>query len=161
MDVSRAQVSNMLNSVQLVDPAFPWTVDVYLAEGTERPEIRGMVIWARPDEDDRLEPITSTVLAQLPVRQIASVAMSALLGEGEAQYRMLAKPRPQGARSWPGEHFRRVATVAAWARRTGRPGGAAGAVSEFWGVHYRTARRWIAQAVPEPDEGQPSTRTPQ
>ena len=145
MDVSRAQLTNTGDMVQLVDPAFPWTLDVYLAEHAERPEVRGLVIWAR-EREDGFPPITSTVLAQIPLRQIASVAASALRGEGEAQLRMLARPRPTGARSWPAEHFRRVARVAAWARATGRPGGAAGAVSEFWGVHYRTARRWIARS---------------
>jgi hypothetical protein len=140
MDVSRAQLSNTGDMVQVIDPSWPWTVDVYLADGTARPEVRGLVVWARDGG-----PITSTVLAQLPVRQLASVAASELKGEGEAQYRMLAQPRPAGQRSWPPDHFQRVARVAAWARSTGRPGGAAGAVAEFWEVHYRTARRWIAR----------------
>lgn len=140
MDVSRAQLSNLGSEVELVDPAWPYTVRVELSEEAERPEVVGLYVWARDDQ-----PITSTVLAQIPVRQIASVAASALLGEGEAQYRMLARPRPQGSRSWPGDHFERVGRVAAWARATGRPGGAAGAVAEFWDVHYRTARRWIAR----------------
>ena len=139
MDVSRAQLSNTGNMVQVIDPAWPWTIDVYLAEGTDRPEVRGLVVWARDDG-----PITATVLTQIPVRQLASVAASAMKGEGEAQYRMLAQPKPPGARSWPEEHYQRVRRVAAWARATGRQGGAAGAVSEFWGVHYRTARRWIS-----------------
>jgi len=138
MDVSAAQLTNSGDMVQLVDPAFPWTVDVYLNPDTGRPDVKGLVIWAREGH-----PITSTVLAQIPVRQLASVAASALRGEGEAQYRMLAAPRPPGSRSWPPDHFQRVERVAAWARATGRPGGAAGAVSEFWGVHYRTARRWL------------------
>lgn len=145
MDVSRAQLTNTGDMVQLVDPAFPWTLDVYLAPDTERPEVRGLVVWSRETEDG-WPPITSTVLAQIPLRQIASVAASALRGEGEAQLRMLARPRPQGSRSWPEDHFRRVARVASWARATGRPGGAAGAVAEFWSVHYRTARRWIARS---------------
>ncbi len=143
MDVSRAQLTNTGTMVQLVDPGFPWTVDVYLGEDTDRPVVRGLVVWSREDD----HPVTSTVLAQIPVRQIASVAASALRGEGEALYRMLAKPRPPGHRQWPEDHYRRVARVSAWARKIGRPGGAAGAVSEFWGVHHRTARRWIAQAV--------------
>lgn len=140
MDVSRAQLTNSGECVQLVDPEFPWTIDVYLSDAPGRPRVKGLVIWAR-DED---QPITSTVLAQIPVRQIASVAASAVAGEGEAQYRMLASPRPSGSRSWPEDHFQRVGRVAAWARATGRPGGEAGAVSEFWGVHCRTARRWIS-----------------
>lgn len=146
MDVSRAQLSNTGAMVQLVDPGFPFTVDVYLAEGTDRPQIRGLVVWARLDGEDRSEPITASVLAQLPVRQIASVAASALQGEDETLYRMLAKPRPLGVRSWPEDHFSRVARVAAWAVRIGRPGGVAGAVSEFWAVDSRTARRWLSQA---------------
>lgn len=139
MDVSRAQISNTGEMVQVVDPVWPWTVDVYLDQCADRPQVRGLVVWARDGG-----PVTSTVLAQLPVRQLASVAASALKGEGEAQYRMLAQPRPPGQRSWPEDHFSRVARVAAWARATGRPGGAAGAVAEFWDVHYRTARRWIS-----------------
>lgn len=138
MDVSRAQLSNLRDEVVLVDPAFPWTVRVRLSEDADRPVVLGLTVESRTGQ-----AITSTALAQIPVRQIASVAASALRGEGEAQYRMLASPRPPGIRSWPPDHFQRVARVAAWARRTGRPGGAAGAVAEFWGVHYRTARRWL------------------
>jgi hypothetical protein len=139
MDVSRAQLSNLGSEVELVDPAWPWTIRVELSDDADRPVVLGLYIWAREGHS-----ITSTVLAQIPVRQIAGVAASALLGEGEAQYRMLARPRPDGARSWPPDHFTRVQRVGAWARSIGRPGGAAGAVSEFWGVHYRTARRWLS-----------------
>lgn len=139
MDVSRAQMVNLGDRVELTDPAFPWTVRVRLSNDTERPAVDLLSVVSREGH-----PITSSVLAQIPMRQIASVAASALRGEGEAQYRMLARPRPHGTRSWPADHFQRVARVASWARATGRPGGAAGAVSEFWGVHYRTARRWIS-----------------
>lgn len=138
MDVSAAQLSNLGDEVELVDPAFPWTVRVRLSEDADRPVVLGLTVQARNGQ-----AVTSTVLASIPVRQLASVAASALRGEGEAQYRMLARPRPTGSRSWPPDHFQRVARVASWARQTGRPGGAAGAVAEFWGVHYRTARRWL------------------
>lgn len=138
MDVSAAQLSNLGDEVEVVDPAFPWTVRVKLSEDADRPVVLGLAVEARNGQ-----AVTSTVLAQIPVRQLASVAASAIRGEGEAQYRMLARPRPTGSRSWPPDHFARVVRVAAWARQTGRPGGAAGAVAEFWGVHYRTARRWL------------------
>lgn len=138
MDVSRAQLSNLGDEVVLEDPGFPWTVRVRLSEDADRPVVLGLAVDARDGQ-----PITSTVLAQIPVRQLASVAASAVKGEGEAQYRMLAQPRPPGVRSWPPDHFQRVHRVAAWARATGRPGGAAGAVADFWDVHYRTARRWL------------------
>lgn len=140
MDVSRAQLSNLGDAVVMVDPDWPWDVTVRLSQDSERPEVLELVLTADPNDP---QPITSTVLAQVPVRQIASVAASALRGEGEAQYRMLARPRPVGARSWPADHFQRVQRVASWARQTGRPGGGAQAVAEFWGVHYRTARRWL------------------
>jgi hypothetical protein len=139
VDVSRAQLSNAGNEVVLVDPLFPFSVRVAMWPNSERPEVSRIIVEARSDL-----PITSATLSQIPLRQIAQVAASALQGEGEAQYRMLARPRPPGARSWPDDHYERVARVAAWARATGRPGGAAGAVAEFWGVHYRTARRWLS-----------------
>lgn len=138
MDVSRAQLSNLGDEVELVDPSFPWTVRVQVDHVDGRPAVVALAVVARGQE-----PITSITLDQIPVRQLAGVVASALAGEGEAHYRMLAQPRPPG-RSWPPEHFQRVATVAAWARATSRPGGAAGTVAEFWGVHYRTARRWIS-----------------
>lgn len=159
MDVMAAQLSNLADTVVLDDPKFPWRVQVRLSPDADQPSITELVVRSRDKE-----PITSTALARLPVRQIASVAASALRGEGEAQYRMLAAPRPPGVRSWPPDHFHRVAMVASWARKTGRPGGAAGAVSEFWGVHYRTARRWIAAASSgsdgEPGVDRPLPRTP-
>lgn len=141
MDVSRAQLSNLGDEVEVVDPGFPWTIRVRLAgqDESDRPTVLALAVAARDGQ-----PITSTALARIPVRQLAGVAASALAGEGEAQYRMLAAPRPPGSRSWPDDHFQRVGRVASWARSTGRPGGAAGAVAEFWGVHYRTARRWIS-----------------
>lgn len=142
MNVSKAQLSNLGNAVSLIDPEFPFEIVVRLSEDADRPEIVEMSV--TPSDPECPEPITSTVLAQIPVRQIAGVAASALSGEGEEQYRMLAGPRPVGLRSWPPDHFQRVARVGAWARATGRPGGAAGAVAEFWGVHYRTARRWLS-----------------
>lgn len=143
VNVSNAQLSNLGNAVSLIDPDFPFEIVVRLSEDAERPEVVEMSV--TPSDPEHPEPITSTVLAQIPVRQIAGVAASALSGEGEEQYRMLAAPRPPGLRSWPDDHFQRVARVAAWARATGRPGGAAGAVAEFWGVHYRTARRWLSR----------------
>jgi hypothetical protein len=152
VDVSRAQLSNTGNEVILTDSRWPWTIRVQMWPNAERPEVKRLTIEACTDQ-----PITSTVLTQIPVRQIAQVAASALQGEGEAQYRMLARPRPEGSRSWPEDHYRRVAMVAAWARATGRAGGAAGAVSEFWGVHFRTARRWLAHL--QQVEGQPSRQS--
>ena len=140
MDVSRAQLSNTGDEIVLDDPDFPYRVRVALADDAERPTVTTLLIESRSGT-----AITSGALARIPVRQIAGVAASALHGGGdEARFRMLAQPRPEGARSWPREHFERVSRVAFWARRTGREGGETGAVAEFWGVCPRTARRWIA-----------------
>lgn len=155
MNVSEAQLANIGDTVVLDDPSFPYRVQVRLHENTDRPAVTEFVVRSRDGD-----PITSATLAQIPVRQIASVAASAMAGEAEAQYRMLARPRPYGVRSWPEDHYERVARVVMWARRIGRPGGAAGVVSEFWDVHQRTARRWIARALgPDQVEDRPSSRT--
>lgn len=152
MDISQAQVSNLGDEVVLTDPEWPWTLQVRIGEVEGRPAITELTVTARELEAGATVgggtyqlPITAAVLDQIPLRQLARVAASTMAGEGEAHYRMLARPRPQGSRSWPADHFQRVVRVAAWARSTGRTGGAAGAVAEFWGVHPRTARRWLSR----------------
>lgn len=141
MDVSRAQLSNLGDEIALDDPSFPWKVRARISDTADRPVVLGLTVESRTGE-----PITAGTLAKIPVRQIAGVAASALQGGGdETRYRMLAEPRPAGGRSWPSDHFERVNRVARWARQVGREGGETGAVSEFWGVCPRTARRWIAK----------------
>ena len=153
MDVSRAQVANLGESVVFCDPEWPWTIQASVMRVDGRPVVDTLTVTATGNR-----AITSSVLSQIPVRQITRVVASLTAGEGEAQYRMLATPKPAGNRSWPPDHFRRVASVARWARATGRPGGAAEAVAEFWGVHYRTARRWISQC-PAADRPSPQNQT--
>jgi len=144
MDVSRAQLSNLGDEIVLDDPDANWRVRVRMFFGTDRPAIQSLTVESRGSA-----AVTASALAQIPVRQIAGVAASALNGDGdETHYRMLAQPRRQGERSWPSDHWARVWRVAQWARRTGREGGEAGTVAEFWRVCPRTARRWIAQAAP-------------
>lgn len=155
MDVSRAQLSNLGDEVMLEDPDSDVRVRVRMFPGAERPTVQALTVESRGNA-----AITAGTLTQIPVRQIAGVAASALSGGGdETQYRMLAVPRPEGERSWPVDHFARVWRVAQWARRTGRDGGEAGTVSEFWKVCPRTARRWIAQAAQQVVD-RPSSRTP-
>lgn len=142
MDVSRAQLSNLGTEIVLDDPDSDFRLRVAMFD-SERPAIRSLMVESRGSAE-----ISSAVLAALPVRQIAGVSASALLGGGdEARYRMLAQPLPEGMRSWPPDHYDRVWEVARWARRTGREGGEAGTVAEFWEVCPRTARRWIARAA--------------
>lgn len=93
----------------------------------------------------RGETLTERSMKSVPLSQIVHVAASVLDGEevNETFYRMLARPR-SGA-SWSVDHFERVYRVANWAKKIGRAGGAQAAVSEFWGVHPRTAKRWLAR----------------
>lgn len=141
MDVSRAQLSNLGDRIALDDPGFPYRVEVSLDEAAVKPTVLTLAVQSREGA-----AITAGTLSQIPLRQIAGIAASELAGGGdETLYRALAQPRTAGERSWPIEHFDRVKRVAAWARRTGRDGGEAGTVAEFWQVDPRTARRWIAK----------------
>lgn len=143
MNLSQAQLSNLGGEIAIDDPDFPYRVRVALHLNSERPEVAWLTVHSRDGA-----PITSTTLAAIPVRQIAGIAASELSGAGdESLYRALAQVKPEGARSWPPDHFDRVWRVAAWARRSGRAGGADGTVAEFWDVDPRTARRWIAVAA--------------
>jgi hypothetical protein len=90
--------------------------------------------------------ITGSQLSALPLRQITRVVLHTLHSGDEVFYRMLAAPRTPGKRHWDEEHYWRVKRVAGWAQTTARPGGAALCVAEFWDVHPRTARRWLAYA---------------
>lgn len=138
MDVAKAQVTNLGDEVFMIDPAWPWTVQVRIGDHEGKAVVTRIVVESR-----QTQGITSTALSQIPVRHIAQVSASLLAGEGEAQYRMLASPRPRGRRGWPVDHFERVGRVVSWAKATGRS--PAGTVAEFWNVHYRTARRWISR----------------
>jgi hypothetical protein len=107
--------------------------------------------------------ITASSLADLPMRGITMLAASAVFGAEESIYRRLATPTAVGVRSWTAEHYRRVSQVAAWAARSKRRGGPAVCVAEFWDVHERTARRWLAEAsrleADAPDEQPRQART--
>src|SRR5690606_21233589 len=69
MDVSRAQLSNLGDEVVLDDPSWPWTVRVRISWASTRPALVALNVEAREDQ-----PITSTVMSQLPLRQVTHVA---------------------------------------------------------------------------------------
>jgi hypothetical protein len=146
LDADGAQISRTPDGAVVVDdPASPWLVQVSVTEVDGRACISRIEVEAR-------EPvcITSARLARLPTAQILQVAAAEVLGHGhdaEMFYRLLAAPRPRGARSWGSEHYARVLAVHEWAVRTGRPGGGAQAVADLWGVARNpTAWRWLAEA---------------
>lgn len=146
VDVDRAQVSRGPDgSVTIDDPGAPWVVHVAVQEVDGRVCIGGLRVESR----DGL-CITGARLGRLPTAHLLQVAAAEVLGSqnvDEMYYRMLARPREGGARSWDADHYRRVLAVHDWAVRTGRPGGGPRAVAEFWGVAEKpTVWRWLAQA---------------
>lgn len=146
IDIDRAQVARHPDgSVTIDDPGSPWLIHVTVSEADGRVCIGQL----RVDSRDGL-CITSARLGRLPTAQILQVAAAEVLGEGhdnEMYYRMLARPRGRGERSWGPEHYRRVLAVHDWAVRTGRPGGGPQAVAELWGVvKCPTVWRWLARA---------------
>lgn len=146
VDVDRAQVAqNPDGSVTIDDPGSPWLVHLTVHENDGRVCIGQLRIVSR----DGL-CITSARLGRLPTAQMLQVAAAEVLGAGhdsEMYYRMLARPRGRGERSWGPDHYRRVLAVHDWAVRTERPGGGPQAVAELWGVAKSpTVWRWLAQA---------------
>ncbi len=148
LDVDRAQVSRGPDgSITIDDPHAPWVVRVWVVD------IDGRACLDRMQVDSR-EPgmcITAARLGRLPTAQILQVAAAEMFGQGgEIYYRMLARPRGRGARSWDRDHYARVLTVYDWAVRTRRPGGGAQAVADLWGIAKNpTAWRWLAAARKE------------
>lgn len=148
MDVSKSSVTVQDdNSVTLCDESSRLQVQVWLNnEGWAEKVIVSAL---------RGEVLTQRTMQIIPLTQIIRVAESVLDGEeiNETFYRMLARPR--SGSSWPVDHFERVYRVANWAKKIGRAGGAQAAVSEFWGVHPRTAKRWLAK-VRQLQQSQPA-----
>jgi hypothetical protein len=145
LDVDRAQVSQDPDgSITVDDPHAPWIVRVWVVDIDGRACIDRMQVEAR-------EPgmcITAARLGRLPTAQILQVAAAEMFGQGgEIYYRMLARPRSRGSRSWDRDHYVRVLAVHDWAMRTRRPGGGAQAVADLWGIAKNpTAWRWLAAA---------------
>lgn len=139
MDLSIARVATIApNRVRIY--AGSWEITAQVENFAGRPMLVEIGV------KNKRGAVTSTGLGALPLRQITVLAASAVWGGDETLFRMLASPLPPGVRSWPPEHYERVRRVAVWASGSGRRGGAEGAVSEFWSVSLRTARRWLARA---------------
>lgn len=153
LDVDQARISRHRDmSVLFDDPNSPWLVRVWVGTSRRRHyrrHISRIDLRVRPGGP----PITAARLASLPCGQLLHVAAAQLAADlpdghpNEAWYRMLATPKPRGARSWPDEHWHRVWQVYRWAADSARPGGGPQAVADLWGVSVNpTAYRWLAQA---------------
>lgn len=101
--------------------------------------------------------ITSAIMARLPIAQIQRLATvitrTRTSTPDEAWWTVSAVTKPAGSRHWPDDHWVTVRAVATWAKATKRPGGAATAIADLWGIAKRpTAYRWLARARTHKDQ---------
>lgn len=142
MDLARATC--MLTGeghVLLDDPGSSWQVQVQLTHSTNGfPVIGHLAIVAK----EPARPLTEQWLRRLDLRAITRMASAFTVGDypNETYYRRLAVDGGVGTL----DHSRRLLQVTTWAQQVSYPGGAAGAVSQFWGVSTRTAYRWLRAA---------------
>lgn len=143
LDVDACAVSSTAGGpTEFDDPTCPWVVRIWAVNAAGRTRLARLEVVAR---DPATVDIGAAGLARLPTAQLRQVA-AAHAHPDEVYYRMLARPRPPGQRSWSAEHWAAVATVAAWATATARPGGAVAAVADLWSVAAEpTARRWLSR----------------
>lgn len=148
LDVDQAHVSaNPDGSTTFAATGTPWAVRIWTRIGADgQPFIARMRIDTRGPQ----AAITTSRLAQLPTAQLLHIATAAAARSrhpNEAYYRMLARPRTTGQRTWDPDHYQRVLAVHQWACDTNRPGGGARAVADLWGVAVDpTVYRWLATA---------------
>jgi hypothetical protein len=145
LDVDAAAVSTSPGGdVAIDDPGCPWLIRVWAITTTAgRTRLARVEITAR---DPTTVDVTASALGRLPTAQLRQVA-AAHTHPGEVYYRMLARPKPVGQRSWGPDHWAAVLTVAQWATDTNRPGGPVVAVADLWSVSPEpTARRWLLHA---------------
>lgn len=144
LDVDACAVSSTAGGpTEFDDPGCPWLVRVWAVTTGGRTRLARLEIEAR---DPATVEVSASGLGRLPTAQMRQVA-AAHAHPGEVFYRMLARPKPVGSRSWPAEHWAAVAQVAAWATDTARPGGALAAVADLWSVSAEpTARKWLRRA---------------
>jgi len=133
-DVDGASTALTENGIVIDDPEAPFFVRIGIEMDGEAPRISELNIVPKNGHTIRRHWLTT-----LPLRELQMAAVSIALGSdyvNESYYRRIAA----GGRA-PLDS--RVAAVAAWAEVIKRPGGQARAIAEFWGIHERTARRWL------------------
>jgi len=105
--------------------------------------IRGLTVI--PKEGYRL---TASALGRIPISQIRRLVRQSTHPNDLVWMHSITQ-RKLGERSWPNAHWDEVMSVATWAKETKRPGGAARAIMDLWGVALPTARRWMRQCRSE------------
>jgi hypothetical protein len=137
--------------VVIDDPEAPFTLEVSIDQPDGAARLAALTIVPRDGKVLRRNWLTS-----LPLREIFMAAAALTLGSesvNESYYRRLAAGGVAPLHD-------RVAAVANWAEQVKRPGAGSQAVADFWGVHPRTARRWLrhvressgASASPAPED---------
>lgn len=154
LNISHATTGLTEAGVIVDDPGAPYRVIVSADRSHSVPVIARLSLELREHDlpPSRAEQIS--FIAGLPVRDIMRAAVALQFGSehaNETYYRSLVA---SGA-----DRDYAILTVASWAREVDRPGGASGAIAEFWGVSQRTAFRWLARArasAPAPAEQPPA-----
>lgn len=141
LNISQATTGLTEAGVVIDDPDAPYRVTVHADHVMDVPVIARLSLDLKRGDlpPSRTEQVA--FVSSLPVRDIMRVAMALQFGSenaNEAYYRSLVA---SGA-----DRDSAILTVASWAQEIERPGGASGAVAEFWGVTRRTAFRWLAHA---------------
>lgn len=149
--LAAAQVSTTPDgAVVFDDPAAPWRIKVWPGMSAGRPIVASFLIV--PRDPHQPVPITTSRMTRLPLAAMARIAASLTTPTGQANevyYRLLAVPKPSGARSWPDDHWTRVLTVFDQAATAAGGSARAGrlAVAQAWAVSERTTvKRWLAEA---------------
>jgi hypothetical protein len=92
--------------------------------------------------------LTASALGRIPISQLRRLVRQST-HPNDLVWKHSITQRKLGERSWPATHWNEVMSVANWAKDTKRPGGAAKAIMDLWGVSLPTARRWMRQCRSE------------
>lgn len=141
LDLDSAQLSiDPTGAVTVDDPGSPLLITIQL------------------DQDGRISTLTITArhptarinqasISRLPITQMQRLAATLTTAAPDETWWTASAALKPAARVWPDDHWTRVLAVCAWARKTRRPGGAAQAIADLWGVTRNpTAYRWIRKA---------------
>jgi len=88
--------------------------------------------------------LTASAIGRIPISQIRRLVRQSN-HPNDLVWQHSVTQRKLGERSWPATHWDEVRSVASWAVDTKRPGGAARAIMDLWGISLPTARRWMRQ----------------
>lgn len=156
--VDRAVTGLVGRGVLIDDPEAPFIVNVVIRQTDGVPRMEELSIIPKMGA-----AVRQNWLAKLPLREIFTAAVALSFGSevvNESYYRRIAAGGVAPLDD-------RVLAVAEWATQIKRPGGQAQAVADLWGVHVRTAHRWLrhvrerahaaAAGAPEDHQEAPAT----